>query len=152
MIIEVPNENSIVKWKNDEKDEWKVAEISDLIKAYERPHGDLISRDALRKDIEHLYSIYAENKDWFYTDVLNHIDNAPTVEAYSFERVQELVKLNQQFAQEIENLKRPQGEWIEKRDSLGHIQLYCNQCDAKAQVGFISFCGKCGAKMKGGAE
>jgi len=46
----------------------------------------------------------------------------------------------------------PQGEWIEKRDSLGHIQLYCNQCDAKAQVGFISFCGKCGAKMKGGAD
>lgn len=40
------------------------------------------------------------------------IDNAPTVEAYPFEQVQELVKLNQQFAQEIENLKRPQGEWI----------------------------------------
>ena len=35
MIIEIPNENSIVKWKNDDKDEWKVAEISDLIKAYE---------------------------------------------------------------------------------------------------------------------
>ena len=35
MIIEIPSENSIVKWKNDDKDEWKVAEISDLIKAYE---------------------------------------------------------------------------------------------------------------------
>lgn len=35
MIIEIPNENSIVKWKNNDKDEWKVAEISDLIKAYE---------------------------------------------------------------------------------------------------------------------
>lgn len=35
MIIEISNENSIVKWKNDDKDEWKVAEISDLIKAYE---------------------------------------------------------------------------------------------------------------------
>lgn len=35
MIIEIPNENSIVKWKNDDKDEWKVAEVSDLIKAYE---------------------------------------------------------------------------------------------------------------------
>lgn len=35
MIIEIPNENSIVKWKNDDKDDWKVAEISDLIKAYE---------------------------------------------------------------------------------------------------------------------
>ena len=37
MIIEIPNENSIVKWKNDDKDEWKIAEISDLINAYERP-------------------------------------------------------------------------------------------------------------------
>lgn len=42
MIIEIPNENSIVKWKNDDKDEWKYAEISDLIKAYERPQGDWI--------------------------------------------------------------------------------------------------------------
>ena len=40
MIIEIPKENSIIKWKNDEKDEWKVAEISDLIKAYERPQGE----------------------------------------------------------------------------------------------------------------
>ena len=44
--------------------------------------------------------------------------------------------------------ERPQGEWIEKRDNLGHIQLFCNKCGIKAQVGFISFCGKCGAQMK----
>ena len=43
MIIEIPNDNSIVKWKNDNKDKWKVAEISDLIKAYERPQGEWIS-------------------------------------------------------------------------------------------------------------
>ena len=43
-------------------------------------NDDLISREALRKDIEHLYSVYAENPEWFYTDVLDHIDNAPTVE------------------------------------------------------------------------
>ena len=42
MIIEIPNENSIVKWKNDDKDEWKAVEISDLIKAYERPQGKWI--------------------------------------------------------------------------------------------------------------
>lgn len=39
MIIEIPNDNSIVKWKNNEKEDWKSAEISDLIKAYERPRG-----------------------------------------------------------------------------------------------------------------
>ena len=42
MIIEIPNENSIIKWKNNTYDEWKVAEISDLIKAYERPQGEWI--------------------------------------------------------------------------------------------------------------
>lgn len=42
MIIEIPNENSIVKWKHDDKDEWKVAEISDLIQAYEHPQGEWI--------------------------------------------------------------------------------------------------------------
>ena len=41
----------------------------------------------------------------------------------------------------------PQGEWIEKRDALGRRQLYCNKCGIKAQVGSISFCGQCGAKM-----
>ena len=43
MIIEMPNENSIVKWKNNDKEDWKSAEISDLIKVYEeRPHGEWI--------------------------------------------------------------------------------------------------------------
>lgn len=36
MIIEVPDDNSIVRWKKNDKDEWKSAEISDLIKVYER--------------------------------------------------------------------------------------------------------------------
>lgn len=39
------------------------------------------------------------------------------VEAYPFEQVQELVKLNQQFAQEIENLKRPQGDLISRSEA-----------------------------------
>ena len=45
MIIEIPNENSIIKWKNTDKDEWKVAEIYDLIKAYERPEGEWVFKD-----------------------------------------------------------------------------------------------------------
>lgn len=42
MIIVMPFDNSIVKWKNDDKDEWKYAEISDLINAYARPKGKWI--------------------------------------------------------------------------------------------------------------
>ena len=74
------------------------------------------------------------------------IDNAPTVnlEERSF---------IEGFKEGCEHGKkcyeRPQGEWIEKRDTNGCLHIYCNQCGAKAQVGFISFCGKCGAKMRG---
>ena len=40
MIVEIPDDNSIVKWKMNDDDEWKTAEISDLIKAYMgRPQG-----------------------------------------------------------------------------------------------------------------
>lgn len=42
MIIGIPDENSIIKWKYKDADEWKIAEISDLIKAYERPQGEWI--------------------------------------------------------------------------------------------------------------
>ena len=76
MIIEIPNDNSIVKWKNDDKDEWKVAEISDLIKAYERPQGDLISHEALKKALE--VTQYNDIDDLTRTERL--IDNALAVE------------------------------------------------------------------------
>ena len=52
MIIEIPNENSIIKWKNDEKDEWKIAEISDLIKAYESPKVTVFAKNASKEEIE----------------------------------------------------------------------------------------------------
>ena len=61
-----------------------------------------------------------------YAFVKQMIDNAPTVEP-----------------------ERPQGEWIEKRDDRGYLQTYCNICGTKAQVGYIAFCGKCGADMRG---
>ena len=60
MIIEIPNENSIIKWKNDEKDEWKVAEISDLIQAYEKPQGEITEEDiqnAIKAGYENGYSM-----------------------------------------------------------------------------------------------
>lgn len=40
MIIKISNESSIIRWKNDDKEKWNVAVISDLIKAYERPQGE----------------------------------------------------------------------------------------------------------------
>ena len=43
MIIEIPDDNSIIKWKAFGEEDWKYAEISDLISAYEeRPKGEWI--------------------------------------------------------------------------------------------------------------
>ena len=39
MIVEIPDEDSVIKWKYADNEDWKYAEISDLIKAYERPQG-----------------------------------------------------------------------------------------------------------------
>lgn len=62
MIIEIPNENSIVKWKNDDKDEWKVAEVSDLIKAYERPQCEWIPVSERLPEKEGFYLVFLENE------------------------------------------------------------------------------------------
>lgn len=102
-------------------------------------NNDTISRSALRKDIEHLYSVYAENKDWFYTAVLNHIDNATPVE---------LVNDSQRLVKEL-----VKGEWIWLGDNPSPNHKYsCNKCGrgVKEQE---NFCPSCGVKMKkGGAE
>lgn len=67
MIIEIPDDNSIVKWKKNDKDEWKSAEISDLIKAYEeRPQSewvdfaDFVARNVIDEDFEESVDFYAE--------------------------------------------------------------------------------------------
>ena len=80
-------------------------------------NNDLISRGDLRNNRPEFMNEkivrdtkYQTAKDRTYAKAWNTcnsywldiIANAPTVEAYSFEQVQELVKLNRQFAQEIE--------------------------------------------------
>lgn len=72
------------------------------------------------------------------------IENAPTVDDYPFEQVQELVKLNQQFAQEIENLKRPTGKWIEFKG--GYYK--CDKC-GEVERAKKNFCSRCGNAMRG---
>lgn len=43
MIIEIPDDNSIIKWKCKDTDDWTIAEVSDLIKVYARPKGEWIA-------------------------------------------------------------------------------------------------------------
>lgn len=68
----------------------------------------LIDADDLKVHISELMLVYSGTE--LNNAILNAIDNAEPAEAYSFKRVQELVKLSQQFAQEIENLKRSKDE------------------------------------------
>jgi len=75
----------------------------------------------------------------------------PIGDVYTFDQVQELVKLNQQFAEEIENLKRPTGEWYYSCQNGWHCSI-CQQIvkDMPTVMGKANFdyCPNCGVKMK----
>lgn len=107
----------------------------------------LIDANALKKLLVSSYYCTDRANPPILDYILEDIDNAQTVEAYPFEQVQELVKLNQQFAQEIENLKRPQGKW-----ELHGMIYYCSECGHDCGESGDNFCGNCGAEMKGGTE
>ena len=75
MIIEIPNDNSIVKWKKTDKDEWKVAEISDLINTYEADRWISVSERLPDKDGVYLVTLeYVED-----SEIVNEIDMAKFV-------------------------------------------------------------------------
>lgn len=53
MIVEIPDDNSIIKWKLNDDDEWKSTEIIDLINAYVgRPRGEWVYRQEWFEDEE----------------------------------------------------------------------------------------------------
>lgn len=124
-------------------------------------NNDLISRDALKHAINNIVDEEIEIDEKWAKGLkysFKIIDNAPAVDAYPFEQVQELIKLNQQFAQEIENLKRLQGEWIITGEEQGAFNMIykirkCSKCGWEHSLVIPdNFCPKCGAEMKGGAE
>ena len=108
----------------------------------------LIDADALKKT---LCEEYEAREHYSGEIMLKAIDNAPTVEAYSFEQVQELVKLNQQFAQKIEDLKRPQGKW-ERRTMNEYLCSNCHYKVDSVKRLVYKFCPKCGTAMEGGEK
>lgn len=124
-------------------------------------NNDLISRSALIKAIfEHCRS-ETENINHFLYDenLIALIDNAPSVETYTIEDIQEVREnaliLGAKLAQ------RPQGEWklLYKGDDNHCANYECSICqreiyfDAKTEsLTDYPFC-HCGADMrKGGAE
>ena len=96
--------------------------------------NDLISREALKEEIENLigYSLS-------YEAILNAIDNAPTVPLPDFKE-----GYKQALIDGKTNFSRPQGEW-----ELHGMIYYCSNCGHYCGESGDNFCGNCGADMRG---
>ena len=105
----------------------------------------LIDADKLKEEVKNTVPYVEQDR------LLDLIDDSPTVEQpyYAMGYQDEVRTVLKEVA---EGKHRPQGEWIEKRDNNGNVQIYCNVCGKKAQVGYIEFCGCCGADMRGEEE
>lgn len=106
--------------------------------------GDLISREALKKDLASYDREFAP--DW----VLNLINNAPPVEVFTLEDMQNNFDLG--AMSEAGKHDRPQGEWINREAISNTIfpfweRYECNQCHKFN--GYSNFCPNCGAEMRG---
>lgn len=106
-------------------------------------NNDLISRSALKEEIENLigYSLS-------YEALLNAIENAPTVEQKYYERI--IAQINPVIEE------RPQGEWKRHDEWVNGIYVggfYHANCPN--ENGYYSkwttnYCPNCGAKMQQG--
>ena len=121
----------------------------------ETPKGDLISREALKKEIERTFDMQDLYLPVHFLDL---IDNEPTVET----DIEVVAKdaydhgytdgWKERFG---EPDARPQGEWIENLDSRNdemQASCYCSECGASCYCATDKFCHECGADMRGGAE
>ena len=128
----------------------------------ERPQGELISREALKEEVENLigYSLS-------YEAILNAIDNAPTVEpkkvlvanvTFDKDQLEQLVR--DRVIEPIKNGElvlqtdeRPRGEWLEPFESNGKTYHKCTHCHISSElILFGNFCPNCGADMRGGED
>lgn len=79
----------------------------------------LVDADALKEKAFLTYQNNGAEIEEIMVVPIGAIDNAPTVEAYTFEQVQDLVALNKKLSEE-----RPQGKWIINED--GNYE--CSEC------------------------
>lgn len=137
---------------------------------YERPQGDLISREVLKEVIN--YNQMYVNPKLAVDDVIKLIDNAPTVDTteqeenaynegyahgletkkpqgeYTEEDIKQAIKENFDIGYEMAKNKfeRPQGKWILTPDDFSSFK--CSVCE-KPNFWKDNFCPNCGADMGG---
>lgn len=117
----------------------------------------LIDADALEDKVADLYSEGEEatEGDKVVNDVIDLIDNAPTIETDMSEYSDKLWKLAYERGKAEE---RPQGEWIVDEDAFSKDFRKCSNCNEDAEwleggCQFLpNFCPNCGAKMTKEAE
>lgn len=107
--------------------------------------GDLISRSALKNKFISTISVGRLE----FEDIINLIDNAPTVPQPDFK-----AGYKQAILDGKTNFSRPQGEWIRSIHWDGTTNWYCSECGKKLEHGLTieKFCYKCGADMRGKEE
>lgn len=125
------------------------------IKALERPQGDCISREALKNDISE--KLCDKFDKWsktitvseFEAVVIDVIDNAPPVEAFTLEDMQNNYDAGVDSV--IGKYDKAKGEWIDYSDE-GYVECpFCGSattCDDNKDE--LHYCWNCGADMSGG--
>ena len=141
MIIEIPDENSIIKWKYNDGEDWKIAEISDLIKAYERPPVDI---DLITKRHEEIGFEKGFNEGYAQA-VTDKAEPQITVIAENAS-AEEIANFKAQLKETL-NEMRPKGHWVEKQETPRSVSYYCSNCKC-AGLGVENFCSWCGADMR----
>ena len=123
--------------------------VPDMLQGWkyeERPQGDLISREALKKAIIELN--LDNTSHW---SVIHKINNAPAVEVYTKDDMTKEYLKGYNDCKEM--TERPQGEWIDvpcERDLLYNtgIKYTCSVCGEHNCYGHPPFCMYCGADMR----
>lgn len=113
--------------------------------------GDLISREALKKDFEKVYPLTTNEMGGIVNKrIYDIIDNAPTVD---------LSEWQIEFFSRLYEKVRPQSEWIRREELFDDEETPrmvwgCKECgfSLKSSHDKRGYCPNCGAKMKGGKE
>lgn len=146
MIIEISDDSSMVKWKMNDNEDWKSAEISDLIKAYESPKVTVFAENASKEEIED------------FKQELENVLERPQGDIFTNEIVAGKCPIE---AGGNCPLKSP-SEWIAREDmdyidenKVVHKHFECKECGLihdfiDGHTSQYNFCPQCGARMHNG--